>query len=99
MGKKNTCCPVHGPGDHCSVVAIVSTDERGQMVLLHDLRTKAGINPGVPSPKVSREKACRISTSVYFRKRRRIQQMHHRSISIHNIGDRICKINILCQSI
>lgn len=66
---------------------------------MYDLRTKAGINPGVPSPKVSGEKACRISTPVYFRKRRRIQQMHHRSISIYNHGDRICKINKLCQSI
>jgi len=99
MGKKNTCCPVPGPGDHCSAVAIVSTDERGQMVLLNDLRTKAIINPGIPSSKVSGEKACKISTPVYFRKRRRIQQMHHPSTSIHNHGDRICAMNILCQSI
>ncbi|MFA5001750.1 MAG: hypothetical protein WC502_02110, partial [Methanolinea sp.] len=56
-GKKNTCCPVPSPGEQCRAVATISTDVRGQMVLLNDLLTKAGINPGVPSPKVSGERA------------------------------------------
>lgn len=46
MGKENACCPEPCSRGHCSVEAIVSTDERGQMVLPKDLRTKAGIRPG-----------------------------------------------------
>ncbi len=32
--------------DCCNVQAIVTVDERGQMVLPKDIRAKAGINPG-----------------------------------------------------
>lgn len=60
MVKKNTCCPVPGPSGHCSVEAIVSTDERGQMVLPKDLRTKAGINPGDKLAVVSWEKEGKV---------------------------------------
>ena len=37
MAKRSSCCQVE---------AVVSVDERGQMVLPKELRTKAGINPG-----------------------------------------------------
>ena len=42
-GKKESCC---APAECCKVEAMVSVDERGQMVLPKDLRDKLGINPG-----------------------------------------------------
>lgn len=42
--KEASCrCP---PGSVCSVEAVLSVDERGQMVLPKDVRKKAGIRPG-----------------------------------------------------
>ena len=35
-----------GPGHGCRVEAVLSVDERGQMVLPKDVREKAGIKPG-----------------------------------------------------
>jgi antitoxin PrlF len=54
MPKKNTagCSPGPGsgcgctPGSGCKVEAILSVDERGQMVLPKDVREKAGIRTG-----------------------------------------------------
>jgi antitoxin PrlF len=43
-------------GRRCTVEAVVSTDERGQMVLPKDLRIRAGINPGDKLAVVSWEK-------------------------------------------
>jgi len=43
--EKNMDCNC-GPGNCCKVDAIVSVDERGQMVLPKDLRDKAGIKAG-----------------------------------------------------
>ena len=43
--KKDSCCDI-GAGTCCKVEALVSVDERGQMVLPKDLREKAGILPG-----------------------------------------------------
>lgn len=40
---KESCCV---PGECCKVEAMVSVDERGQMVLPKELRDKAGIRPG-----------------------------------------------------
>lgn len=44
--KKMDCCNPPARNETCSVEAIVSVDERGQMVLPKDLRTKAGIKTG-----------------------------------------------------
>jgi AbrB family looped-hinge helix DNA binding protein len=50
--NRNTGCtpPVEGfgcsPGSGCRVEAILSVDERGQMVLPKDVREKAGIKTG-----------------------------------------------------
>jgi antitoxin PrlF len=50
MNKKREPCqkPFEGdvPPSCCKAQAIVSVDERGQMVLPKDLREKAGIGPG-----------------------------------------------------
>jgi AbrB family looped-hinge helix DNA binding protein len=35
-----------GPGSLCTVEAVLSVDERGQMVLPKDVREKAGVRPG-----------------------------------------------------
>jgi AbrB family looped-hinge helix DNA binding protein len=42
VGALNACCA----GPTCRVEAVVSVDERGQMVLPKDLRTRIGIEPG-----------------------------------------------------
>lgn len=44
--KKTDCCAPPDKNGTCRVEAIVSVDERGQMVLPKDLRTKAGIKTG-----------------------------------------------------
>ena len=50
MPPKKTNIPVRGPlgkGTRCCAVeAIVTVDERGQMVLPKELRARAGIKPG-----------------------------------------------------
>lgn len=56
VGKPNTCCTEPRKGGRCIVEAIVSTDERGQMVLPKELRTRAGITPGDKLAVVSWEK-------------------------------------------
>jgi antitoxin PrlF len=43
--EKNTSCDC-ATGNCCKVDAIISVDERGQMVLPKDLRDKAGIKAG-----------------------------------------------------
>ncbi len=40
------CCSDPVPTGRCSLEAIVTVDERGQMVLPKDLRARAGIRPG-----------------------------------------------------
>ncbi len=47
------CCT---PGDCCKVEAMVSVDERGQMVLPKELREKAGILPGDKLAVISMQK-------------------------------------------
>jgi antitoxin PrlF len=48
--KKNEKAPIDGPfgkgASCCAVEAIVTVDERGQMVLPKELRAKAGIKAG-----------------------------------------------------
>lgn len=43
--REERCC-TDGPSDSCRVEALVSVDERGQMVLPKDLRDRAGMAPG-----------------------------------------------------
>ena len=52
---KETCCPP-AMDSCCRVEALVSVDERGQMVLPKDTRDKAGIRPGDKLALVSWEK-------------------------------------------
>ena len=45
--KNNSCCGTSGVSlSDCKVDAIVSVDERGQMVLPKEIREQAGIKPG-----------------------------------------------------
>jgi AbrB family looped-hinge helix DNA binding protein len=60
-GKNKSSC---NPAECCKVVAIVSVDERGQMVLPKELRDKAGIHAGDKLAVVSMEqdgKTCCLS--------------------------------------
>ena len=52
-GKKDNCCE---PGSCCKVEALVSVDERGQMVLPKEARDKANIRAGDKLAVVSMEK-------------------------------------------
>ncbi len=45
-GKKAACVPFNKNAGCCTVEAIVTVDERGQMVLPRELRAKAGIKAG-----------------------------------------------------
>jgi AbrB family looped-hinge helix DNA binding protein len=50
--KQGACCSEESA---CRVESILSIDERGQMVLPKDLRTRAGISPGERLAVVSHE--------------------------------------------
>ena len=54
--EKGSCCSLPEPGSRCTVEAIVTVDERGQMVLPKELRTRAGISPGDKLATISWEK-------------------------------------------
>ena len=44
--NSDSCCEPTDISSCCKVEAMVSVDERGQMILPKDLRDKAGIRPG-----------------------------------------------------
>jgi antitoxin PrlF len=44
--KTKTCCAPTSDTACCQVEAVVTVDERGQMVLPKEMREKAGIRPG-----------------------------------------------------
>jgi AbrB family looped-hinge helix DNA binding protein len=54
--KENICAPADIQAGCCKVEALVSVDERGQMVLPKELRDKAGIHPGDKLAVVSMQK-------------------------------------------
>ncbi len=59
MSDQTSCGPQGAPGGQlccCKVEAVVSVDERGQMVLPKDLRAKTGIKAGDKLAVVSWEK-------------------------------------------
>lgn len=58
MGRKNAACCEAPRGETTAsrVEAVLSIDERGQMILPKDLRTRAGIAPGDKLAVVSHER-------------------------------------------
>ena len=54
--KENYCAPGNMPASCCKVEALVSIDERGQMVLPKDARDKANIRAGDKLAVISWEK-------------------------------------------
>ena len=50
------CCPSPGQNNHCTLEAIVSVDERGQMVLPKELRARSQIGAGSRLAVISWEK-------------------------------------------
>lgn len=44
--KNESCCAPEGKEDCCKVEALITVDERGQMVLPKELRERAKIRPG-----------------------------------------------------
>ncbi len=67
MGKKDTCCPVPGATGRYNVEAIVSVDERGQMVLPKELRKRAMIDPGDKLAAISLEKDGKVCCIMLIR--------------------------------
>jgi antitoxin PrlF len=61
-GETDPFCSI--PACRCSVEAILSIDERGQMVLPKDLRMRAGIGPGDKLAAVGLEREGRICCIV-----------------------------------
>ncbi len=62
--EKENCCSPEDTAGCCKVAALVSIDERGQMVLPKELRDKAGIRAGDKLAVVSMErggKTCCLS--------------------------------------
>jgi AbrB family looped-hinge helix DNA binding protein len=55
-GSKSCCAPAGAAAGGCRVEALVTVDERGQMVLPKELRDKAGIQGGDKLALVSWEK-------------------------------------------
>ncbi len=64
MSGKSADKGAHG---NCSVEAIVSVDERGQMVLPKDFRTRSGIEPGEKFALVSWERDGRMCCITLMR--------------------------------
>ncbi|HMA06202.1 MAG TPA: HgcAB-associated protein [Methanomicrobiales archaeon] len=63
MIKKNSSeakCDSCGPGQGCRVEAVLSVDERGQMVLPKDVRERAGIQTGEKLALISCEREGKV---------------------------------------
>jgi antitoxin PrlF len=56
----NCCSPMQDEGANCRVEAVLSVDERGQMVLPKEVRDKANIGAGSKLALISWEKAGKI---------------------------------------
>ena len=59
--KKDCCAPAGMAGSCCQVEAVVSVDERGQMVLPKEARDKANIRAGDKLALISWEKGGQVS--------------------------------------
>jgi antitoxin PrlF len=65
---KTTCCePISGKMSCCKVEALISVDERGQMVLPKEMRDKADIHAGDKLALVSWEKQGRVCCLVLIK--------------------------------
>ena len=58
--KTDSCCDPADVGSCCKVEAVISVDERGQMILPKELRDKAGIRPGEKLAVTTWEKEGRV---------------------------------------
>lgn len=67
MGKNDTCCTVPGASGRYNVEAIVSVDERGQMVLPKELRKRAMIDSGDKLAAISWEKDGKVCCIMLIR--------------------------------
>jgi AbrB family looped-hinge helix DNA binding protein len=64
--KKAACC-AQQKNDDLRVEAIVSIDERGQMVLPKEIRAKVGLQPGDKLAVVTREKDGKVCCIYMFK--------------------------------
>jgi AbrB family looped-hinge helix DNA binding protein len=64
--KKEKCCPPSRAED-LKVEAIVSIDERGQMVLPKEIRARAGLQPGDKLAVVTRERDGKVCCIYMFK--------------------------------
>ncbi len=66
-GEKKAACCNKQKDDDLRVEAIVSIDERGQMVLPKEIRAKAGLQPGDKLAVVTREKDGKVCCIYMFK--------------------------------
>jgi len=68
-GNKECCSPVGAVngGSECKVEAVISVDERGQMILPKEVREKAGINAGDKLALITWEKERKICCMVLLK--------------------------------
>jgi antitoxin PrlF len=65
---KSSCCePVGGATACCKVEALISVDERGQMVLPKEMRDKAGIHAGDKLALASWEKEGKVCCFILIK--------------------------------
>ncbi|MDH7592902.1 MAG: HgcAB-associated protein [Methanomicrobiales archaeon] len=60
------CCPVSEPCGRCVIEAVLSVDERGQVVLPKELRMRAGIGAGEKLAAIGWEKEGRICCIMLY---------------------------------
>jgi antitoxin PrlF len=64
--NQHACCSVPQPGGRCTIEAVLSVDERGQMVLPKEMRIRAGIKAGDKLAAISWERDGKICCIMLY---------------------------------
>jgi antitoxin PrlF len=64
--NQDPCCTVPQPSGRCTIEAVLSVDERGQMVLPKEMRVRAGIKAGDKLAAISWERGGKICCIMLY---------------------------------
>lgn len=64
--NQDSCCTVPSASGRCTIEAVLSVDERGQMVLPKELRIRAGIGAGDKLAAISWERDGKICCIMLY---------------------------------